>query len=207
MLQRTGAAASAVGADGLVAVAQQTRLSRGSGRCQTPAVPPRQPHLREPAGMHGKAGNGCSSWPASTSCRKHAAPSGVVHRRAVAQRLAADEQASPGLEQLAQRARQRGIRLELLLGEPTWVLPQGRGNMLALLQKVQSMPFGMVHLDLERSQLPEYSKGLGPQCARQPAGGGDSCRLPISLTTHHRELREPGFLRACRRPASRKSCP
>lgn len=99
------------------------------------------------------------------------------------------------LKQLGQLAQQRNIRLELLLGEPTWVLPEGRGHLYRLIASLQSLPFHMIHLDLERSQLPEQQQkdwdkhviALLSEVASQSA-------LPISLTTHYRELMLPGFI-------------
>lgn len=207
VLQRTGAAASAVGADGLVAVAQQTRLSEEAGVAKPAAA----------AAAAAPAGTGWYAWKGwqwvQQPARIDQLPQGtqrllVSFTEEQLQRLAADEQARQGLEQLAQRARQRGIRLELLLGEPTWVLPKGRGNMLALLQKVQSMPFGMVHLDLERSQLPEVQqKDWGRNVLDSLQEAVTQSRLPVSLTTHHRELREPGFLQALQKAGVKEVVP
>ena len=123
-------------------------------------------------------------------------------------RLVSDDAARQGLNQLAQRASQRGIRLELLLGEPTWVLPKGRGNLLALLQKVQPLPFSMIHLDLERSQLPEeQQKDWTRNVLDSLREAVSQSRVPLSLTTHHRELREPGFLQDLQRTGVKEVVP
>ncbi|GGH59932.1 hypothetical protein GCM10010975_22100 [Comamonas phosphati] len=124
------------------------------------------------------------------------------------QRLASDEQARQGLGRLAQRAGQRGIRLELLLGEPTWVLPGGRGNLLALLKEVQTLPFSMIHLDLERSQLPgAQQKDWTRNALDSLREAASQSRVPLSLTTHHRELREPGFLQDLQRTGVKEVVP
>ena len=75
------------------------------------------------------------------------------------------------------------------------MLPEGRGHLYRLIASLQSLPFHMIHLDLERSQLPEQQQkdwdkhviALLSEVASQSA-------LPISLTTHYRELMLPGFI-------------
>ncbi|MDR0214286.1 MAG: TolC family protein [Comamonas sp.] len=206
VLQRTGAASTG-GADGPVVAAQQARPGEEEGVVKPVAA----------VATVAPAGTGWYSWKGwqwvEQPARIDQLPQGtqrllVSFTEEQLQRLTADEQARQGLEQLAQRARQRGIRLELLLGEPTWVLPKGRGNMLALLQKVQSMPFGMIHLDLERSQLPEaQQKDWGRNVLDSLQEAVTQSRLPISLTTHHRELREPGFLQALQKAGVKEVVP
>ena len=103
--------------------------------------------------------------------------------------------ASQQLAELARIAGQRSISLELLLGEPTWVLPSARAHLYSLISKVQKLPFHMIHLDLERSQLPKEQQGnwehnvlaLLSEVSRRS-------ELPISLTTHYREFLLPGFV-------------
>lgn len=88
------------------------------------------------------------------------------------------------------------LRVELLLGEPTWVLPPERPHLLSLLDALRGLPFDGLHLDLERSQLPAAAQRhwdshlvdtLRAVRARTP--------WPIALTTHYRELRQPDFAR------------
>lgn len=217
VLQRTGAvapaapaasgAAAAMAAAGPAAAAQKAGPGDEAGAAKPAAT----------AAQAAPAGTGWYAWKGwqwvQQPARVDQLPQGtqrllVSFTEEQLQRLAADEKARQGLEQLAQRARQRGIRLELLLGEPTWVLPQGRGNMLALLQKVQSMPFGMVHLDLERSQLPEaQQKDWDRHALDSLKEAVGQSRLPISLTTHHRELRDPGFLQALQKAGVKEVVP
>ena len=98
------------------------------------------------------------------------------------------------LTQLVAKAKQRGVRVELLLGEPTWALPEGRAQLLRLIQSVRHLPFNALHLDLERSQLPEADQPQWDQ------GVLDTVRAvrgiapwPVALTTHYREFESPGF--------------
>ena len=98
------------------------------------------------------------------------------------------------LTQLIAKAKQRGVRVELLLGEPTWALPEGREQLLNLIKSVHHLPFNALHLDLERSQLPEADQSQWDQ------GVLDTVRAvrgvapwPVALTTHYREFESPGF--------------
>ena len=98
------------------------------------------------------------------------------------------------LVQLIAQAHLLGLRVELLLGEPSWVLPERRQALLDLLTPLRALPFDGLHLDLERSQLPP---------AVQPLWGNavlDTLRAvrqavdwPLALTTHFRELQTLDF--------------
>ena len=100
------------------------------------------------------------------------------------------------LVQLIAQAHAQGLRVELLLGEATWVLPARRQALLDLLAPLRNLAFDGLHLDLERSQLPP---------AQQPSWDEavvDTLRAvraaidwPLALTTHYRELQAPDFAR------------
>lgn len=90
--------------------------------------------------------------------------------------------------------RARGVALELLLGEPGWVRPAGREQLVAMLAPLGALPVEAINLDLERSQLP------GVDTATWRRGVLDTMRAVrrvggwrVALTTHDRELREPRF--------------
>ena len=57
------------------------------------------------------------------------------------------------LQGFMQQAKNRGVSVGLLLGEPTWILPEHRGNILQIISKVQGFGFDVIHLDLEPNQL------------------------------------------------------
>jgi outer membrane protein TolC len=46
-----------------------------------------------------------------------------------------------------------GIRCELLLGEPRWILPEYRQDLLDIIDSLPELPFDGLHLDLEPNQL------------------------------------------------------
>ena len=48
---------------------------------------------------------------------------------------------------------QAGLRVELLLGEPLWILPAHRGELINILGSLADLPFTGLHLDIEPHQL------------------------------------------------------
>jgi outer membrane protein TolC len=56
-------------------------------------------------------------------------------------------------------AHSRGLQVELLLGEPTWLVPRARADLLAIVRALRELPFDGLHLDIEPEQLadPELS--------------------------------------------------
>jgi hypothetical protein len=111
-------------------------------------------------------------------------------------RALSDTEARARLQTLLQQAHARGIRVELLLGDPEWVLPAGREALLALLKPIATLPLDGLNLDLERSQLPQA------QQAAWHAGLIDTLQavqraVPwrLALTTHDRDLQDSSFNR------------
>lgn len=99
-----------------------------------------------------------------------------------------------GLQAFMAQARRSDLRVELLLGEPTWVLPEARQQLLTLIDTLRGLPFDGLHLDLERSQLPaaqqqRWSHRLMATLRAVRA----RTDVPIALTTHYRELRDLTF--------------
>ncbi len=75
----------------------------------------------------------------------------------------ADDRAASHLTRLLTTARRKGFRVELLLGEPSWILAQHRQSLLNIVQRLRSQPFDGLHLDLEPNQLstaPERTPAL-----------------------------------------------
>jgi outer membrane protein TolC len=99
------------------------------------------------------------------------------------------------LQALLQDAHRRGVRVELLLGEPGWALPEGRGDLLGIVRALERFAFDGIHLDLERMQLGEAQRaawpdGLVAAVARLKA----ATKLPLSLSLHPRDAAVPELL-------------
>jgi outer membrane protein TolC len=113
-----------------------------------------------------------------------------------AKQLAGLEQ-SEGRRQLGQfitQAQRRGLTVELLLGEPLWVLPSHRQNLLDQLARIRDLPFHALQLDLERSQLPDADQPQwGDLVVETLRAAHAVAPWPLGLTTHYRELEYPDF--------------
>ncbi len=57
------------------------------------------------------------------------------------------------LQHLISAATRRGFTVELLLAEPTWILPAYRAQLLTTIERLSDYDFAALHLDLEPNQL------------------------------------------------------
>jgi len=99
--------------------------------------------------------------------------------------------ASRELEALLAAAKGRGIRADLLLGDPTWAEPEHRGELLLLVRQMQKFGFAGLHLDIEPDSLPDAAN----RRAELLAGLADTVKavkettkLPVSISIHPRYL-------------------
>ena len=60
---------------------------------------------------------------------------------------------SAALRDLIREAHARGQQVLLLLGDPAWINPTDRPQLMALIRRFQNVPFDGMHLDLEVEQL------------------------------------------------------
>ncbi|MDR0996293.1 MAG: hypothetical protein LBL69_01360 [Zoogloeaceae bacterium] len=104
--------------------------------------------------------------------------------------------APASLQTLAQQARKKRVALEWLLGDPTLASSSGRAALQKWIARVPAGIFSVIHLDLERAQLPKSMQSNWPaevvatvQAAHRASG------LPVGLTTHHRDLHDSAFLK------------
>jgi len=109
-----------------------------------------------------------------------------------------DSTRTPGgrarLLELLAEAKARGITVDLLLGEPTWILPRHRGDLLAVVRRLAFAPFAALHLDLEPSQLDEATLGterLLRDLLDTLAAAHRESPWPLALSLHPRYLTPP----------------
>lgn len=60
---------------------------------------------------------------------------------------------TPSLFRFIENARNNGVLIELLLGEPSWVMPEKRSNLLNIIKTFENFEFDGLHLDIEPDQL------------------------------------------------------
>ncbi len=67
--------------------------------------------------------------------------------------VAERERTRSALSELLREAHALGLQVNLLLGDPAWIKPRGRGQLTGLIQQFSALPFDGLHLDLEVEQL------------------------------------------------------
>jgi outer membrane protein TolC len=85
----------------------------------------------------------------------------------------------------------QGLRVELLLGEPLWILEAHRPRLLALIRDLADFPLSAIHLDLEPDQIPSHAEGredLWPQLLETVREVKAQTKLPVGLSVHSRYL-------------------
>ena len=104
-----------------------------------------------------------------------------------------EQQADDGsaLQRLAQHAAAAGINTQLLLGEPTWILPQHRARLLQIVERLRAMPFSALHLDLEPNMLDDSPAGtvrLLPELVKTLQAVKAVSPWPVACSLHPRYL-------------------
>ena len=87
--------------------------------------------------------------------------------------------------------KREGLRVELLLGEPLWILDAHRPRLLALIRDLSDLPFTAIHLDLEPDQIAGHAEGpeaLWPQLLATVREVKSQTKLPVGLSAHPRYL-------------------
>lgn len=95
------------------------------------------------------------------------------------------------LDALISAAKSKGLRIDLMLGDPTWVDTEHRGELLSLIKQLQKFDFDGIHLDIEPDSLP----GASARRAELLEGLADTVKavkeitlLPVSISIHPRYL-------------------
>lgn len=101
------------------------------------------------------------------------------------------EEGKERLRKLLGTCRIAGISPGVLLGEPTWILPEQRQYLLEILSAMNEFPLDRVHLDLEPAQLDLERYGLnylGAQLLRTVQLAVEISDHPVELSIHPRML-------------------
>ena len=86
---------------------------------------------------------------------------------------------------------EHGLRVDLLLGDPGWIEPGQRGQLLAIIDGLKSVPFDGIHLDLEPGQLdssPDRLPTLLGLLAQTLTAASAASPWPLGLSIHPRDL-------------------
>ena len=106
------------------------------------------------------------------------------------------------LQSFIRNAKDAGIDVGLLLGEPTWILPEYRQDLLNIIGSLQDFDFSLIHLDLEPNQLAHMQipdRALLAHLLRTVQAVSRLTSLPVELDLHPRYLSEnfDGFCLGC----------
>ncbi|PMP86066.1 MAG: hypothetical protein C0174_02540 [Thermodesulfobium narugense] len=99
------------------------------------------------------------------------------------------------LNKFIQEANKRHINVELLLGDPDWVLDKYRSKLIYIINKLSKFNFSGIQLDIEKNQLPEkdrnsWNKGIIKTIAEVHA----STTLPIGLSMNYKDAEDHKLL-------------
>ena len=61
------------------------------------------------------------------------------------------------LNALLSAARSKGVRIDLMLGDPTWAEADHRGELIEIIKQLEKFDFDGIHLDIEPDSLPDAS--------------------------------------------------
>ncbi|KAG8148717.1 hypothetical protein BFF94_036235 [Burkholderia catarinensis] len=102
------------------------------------------------------------------------------------------------LRTLLKMARAQGMRVDLLLGDPDWLNPAHRDELIGVLRRLRDVPFAGVNLDLEVEQLgtPVPDSRLKDWIDTTAAAAAASA-WPVSLSSHYRWFLAPAADRIC----------
>lgn len=93
-------------------------------------------------------------------------------------------------------ARTHGVSVELLLGEPTWILPAFRKDLLHIVDELKHFPFDGLHLDLEPDQLKSADhtrEYLLEELIRTLQAVVQVSPWPVGISVHPRYFDTPRF--------------
>jgi hypothetical protein len=110
--------------------------------------------------------------------------------------IASDATTAQFLRQNLDRLHSSGWKVDLVFGDASFVLPQGREKLVRFVRDMASFAFDGLNLDLERNDLPEAIQHKWWHFTLQTLRSvHQATSLPITLTTHHREFdRQPMFV-------------
>ena len=100
------------------------------------------------------------------------------------------------LMELVRVAHKSNIKVEVVLGDAQWILPEGREKLTELLRLLSSLPIDGFNLDLEIEQLPNWNEQrdlLTQEWLATLQAASKSTLIPVGATFHHRHLEIPNL--------------
>jgi hypothetical protein len=106
---------------------------------------------------------------------------------------------SKPLRLFLEKAHRRGVKVELLLGDPNWILPEGRDGLWQIVAALKDADFDGLHLDIEPDQLESGISGQERlnaflETIRQAKKRSP---WPVGISIHPRYLSEESSVGLC----------
>ncbi|WP_026289305.1 TolC family protein [Thioalkalivibrio sp. ALMg11] len=104
------------------------------------------------------------------------------------------------LERFIREARRRGVSVGLLLGEPTWTLPEHRKDLVAIIESLAHVDFADLHLDIEIDQLNRYVHDrdwLLEEWLQTVAAAANASPWRVGISAHPRDFGDPDRCLGC----------
>lgn len=111
--------------------------------------------------------------------------------------------ASSALSEFLANARQRAVSVELLLGEPTWILPEKRKDLVRIVKELDRFDFEGINLDIEPDQLGDLSDSERKKMAgymletMREVSGAVSRKLGITVHPRYFDKKISGLCFGC----------
>lgn len=99
------------------------------------------------------------------------------------------------LQDFLDNASSKGVAVELLLGEPSWIEPKSRPELIKLIKGLQGFSFAGLHLDIEPDQIYKQplSRGQFDNWVLTMQEAAKASPWPTSISVHPRYLRDAPY--------------
>jgi outer membrane protein TolC len=96
------------------------------------------------------------------------------------------------LNNFLKNAKSQSIKVDLLLGEPSWMLSENRGQLLTIIRSLNQFDFNALHLDLEINQLEKSfsQEGAFNYWLDTVKAAATESRWPVAISSHPRYLQK-----------------
>jgi hypothetical protein len=100
----------------------------------------------------------------------------------------------PRLDTFLQQAASHGVEVNALLGEPSWILPEHRSELVAIVTSLRDIAFSGIELDMEPNQLNEpglTAQGGLKQMVASAAAAAHAATVPVGVSVNLKYLEMP----------------
>jgi hypothetical protein len=113
-----------------------------------------------------------------------------------AQQISAAQAQPQTLRAFIEAARQHGVAVELLLGEPSWIEPAQRPKLVGIINSLRGFDFAGLNLDIEPDQLYKapIDEAQYDQWMDTLRAAAEASPWPTAVSIHPRYFRDPPYM-------------